>query len=150
MFLYFYLGTTAFVWYDTFKSMIVMHRRLKKEGYKFTVPNHFGIGDVVIGTIFLVALSLPVVNLIFPLASVDKDEAYMWYKDKLLDDGAIEKEDDEDIETVDLEQKNIIEIQNAKLVERINKEGHIYYSPMNKQEDDAIEFGGYTYKKVRK
>ena len=90
MLLYIYIGTTAYVWYSSIKSLVKMDKRLKKEGYVF-VQKSFGPADIFIATMGLVALSIPVLHLIFPLASYDKEEAYMWYKDKLLEDGAIEK-----------------------------------------------------------
>ena len=47
-----YLGTTAFVWYDTFKSMYDNRKRLEKEGYKIEKRKVGTLGNIIVWGIF--------------------------------------------------------------------------------------------------
>ena len=91
MLLVIYLGTTAYVWIRTIKLMRDNDRRLKQEGYIFKGRKFSDIGDVITGIGCAVALSIPVLNLIFPLITKDKDRVYDEYKNMLLEAGSIEK-----------------------------------------------------------
>lgn len=172
MLLYIYLGTTAFVWLSEFKTMHDMDKRLKKEGYTFNGKKFNGIGDIVVGGLFLITMSIPVFNLIFPLASLDKERTYDEYKEMMLEAGHINEPEVEtknnkrveieylgNIDNIrelyrlrkEIEEKkknNIIDIDDAKLVVRTNKDGHIYYSTMAYDEElNDLDEKGYTYKK---
>ena len=143
MILAIYLGETIYVWINTFKSMKDNDKRLKKEGYTFIKKRFNGIGDIVVGTMFLIALSIPVLNLIFPLSNRDKEKNYDNYKNYLLESNAI-------IEPNLVKENNIINIDNIKLKERTNRNGHIYYSSMYQEIEKQEENNGYTYKKILK
>ena len=143
-----YIIETAYVWIDAINHQLYLDRRLKKEGYKFTNEKKFGPSDGVWGTICAILLSIPVLNLLSPLSHIDKDRSYDEYKNYLDEAGAIEKDDDF-VDTTNLEEKHIIEINDTKLINRINKSGHIYYSPMYRGEEDTlIEEKGKVYKKT--
>ena len=147
MLLYIYIGTTVFVWADTLAHQIYLDRRLKKEGYKFTSRKYFGFADVVLSGFFLIALSVPVFNLLFPLSHLNKNRSYDEYKNYLEEAGAIE-EPELKVEKLD---DKVVKIDNTKLVERVNREGHTYYSPLYRGEDDIEkEQKGYAYRKVLK
>jgi hypothetical protein len=89
-----YLGTTAYVWYDTIKKYHEMNERLKKEGYVFK-EKELNDTDLAYGALSALALSLSIFNLIVSLSSLDKEEAYQEYKRKLLSDGSIYLKEDE-------------------------------------------------------
>lgn len=163
MLFYIYIGTTAFVWVDTFAHQIYLDRRLKKEGYKYTGNKYFGLADVVLGFFYLGALSIPVINLVFPLSHLNKDRSYDEYKNYLDDAGAIELDEEkikvdpkltkelENINNNDLS-KNSVTINDTVLMERVNQNGHTYYSPMNRFDtentvDYLNEEKGHVYKK---
>lgn len=145
MLLYIYLGTTAFVWTDAILHQLYLDRRLKSEGYKFT--NKKSPDDIVWGAFYFMILCIPVLHLISPLSHIDKDRSYDEYMNYLEEAGAIEKVED----FVNKKEINVITINNDKLVERTNSSGHIYYSPMNRyEENNIIEENGKVYKKVIK
>lgn len=156
MLFYAYLGTTAYVWFDAIHHQLYLRRRLKKEGYQYTPKKYFGLADVVLGGFYLIALSVPIINLCYPLSHLNKNRAYDEYKNYLLDAGAIDKVEFDDNIMNNLKQgsindkqkiiQNVIKVDDAKLVERVNREGRIYYSSMNSDEEELNQ-GGYTYKK---
>ena len=147
-----YLGTTAYVWVSTIKLFREMDQRLKEEGYTFTTKKFHGVGDIVIGTIFLITMSIPIFNLIFPIVNSNKERSYDEYKNKLLEAGSIERNDLTSENVVKLAEEvkkdSVININNSKLVSRENRDGHIYYSTLNNDEIDSQNQNGYTYRKV--
>ena len=151
-----YLGTTAFVLFDTIRHQLYLDKRLKKEGYKFTANKYSGFADVVIGVFYLIALSLPGFNLFFPFSHINKDKSYDEYKNYLLDAGSIERESSNNLLNKIKESdssntnKNVIKIDKANLCERVNRYGHIYYSSTNNDEISEIEENAHVYKKVLK
>ena len=150
MLLYLYIGSTAYVLIDAITHQIYLDRRLKKEGYKFTNGKRFGLNDLVWGAFYLLILSIPVLNLISPLSHINKDRSYDEYKNYLDEAGAIELEEDTFLyQDNAIKNKNIIQVDNSKLMERINSNGHIYYSSVSKEETNELE-NGYTYKKILK
>jgi hypothetical protein len=130
-----YVGSTAFVWIKTIKDQIEMDKRLKEEGYVFTVKK-FDKSDIPFLALSALAMSLPIFNLVLPLSSMDKDRCYDEYKNRLLEAGSIELK--EDIEEKPIEKK-----------ETINKEpketNHVNYQPLYR--DENVDEKGYTYKK---
>lgn len=147
MLLYLYIGSTVYVWIDTIHHQIYLNKRLKKEGYKFTGKNYFSFADVVLGTFYLVALSVPVFNLLFPLSHINKNRSYDEYMNYLEEAGSIEKDNDY-VDVSDREEKKVITINDTKLIDRINQNGHTYYSPMYRGEEDTLEEDkGKVYKK---
>ena len=147
MLLYIYLGTTVYVWIDTIKNWKQMDKRLKEEGYVSTANRGFNMGDFIICALTVIALSLPGLNLLFPIINHDKDASYDNYKNYLEEAGAIEKKDLYKDTTIKND-KNIIKIKDVKLAERINKDNHIYYSSYS--DEESKENRVYTYKKVLK
>ena len=142
MLLYFYLGTTAYVWINEFKSNYDMKKRLKNEGYTFNGKKINGIGDILLGALYLGLLSIPVFNLMFPIVNRNKERNYDVYKNMMLEAGHIN-------EPIEKEEKPVITVNDTKLTQRINREGHIYYSPMYRGEEDTlIEEKGKVYKKT--
>ena len=149
MLLYIYIGSTLYVWYDEIKHQIYLNKRLKEEGYKFTGRKYFGFADIVIGAFYLAALSIPVLNLLSPLSHRNKERSYDEYKNYLDEAGAIEGP--ELVSEREKLEAKVIKIDKTKLVERTNREGHTYYSPMYRGEDEfEEEQRGYAYRKVLK
>ena len=137
VYLYLYITTTAYVWVDTIGSMIYNDHRLKKEGYKFTVKRFHGIGDIVVCSLFAIAMSVPVLNLIFPIANHDKESSYDEYKNMLLEAGSIEEPD------VKVEVKRAFENNNI-IKKTINK----VFRPINNDMDyEDKKTDGHTYRK---
>ena len=143
MLLYLYIGSTAYVWVSTIKSMIDNDRRLKKEGYKFVGRKFGGVGDILLGGIFLIAMSIPVFNLLFPIVERDKERSYDEYKNMMLEAGHIEEPD------IKEEIKSNIEKPTIKIVKKeiINQNKQEYYRPINNDDIDILESSGKTYKK---
>ena len=138
MLLYLYIGSTVYVWINTIKSFHDMNKRLKKEGFTFNQKGFGGVGDIVISGLFALALSVPVINLVFPLSGIDKERSYDEYKNYLLEAGAIDEPD----ETLVAETKDkVLKISDAKLYGRVNTKGHIYYSSMNHYDSNEEEKG---------
>ncbi len=176
-----YLGTTAFAWYSVFRFKKIMNQRLNDDGYK-TVKKEIELKDIIIGIFTGIALCVPVLNLSFPFALTTKNEDYIAFKNKGLNEGTIIKiennnqetpitletqSNEEDLvrvaylpnmkntlELVRLVEENarkrqsMIQVDDSKLVQRTNKDGHIYYSPMNKEESNTEELSGHTYRKM--
>ena len=153
MLLVVYLGTTAFVWITTFKFIHDMDKRLKKEGYKFTVRKLGGIGDIAISGLFLIAMSVPIFQLIFPISNLDRESSYDEYKNLLLEAGAIEEPDQEIINQIyEIEPQEINttnEIKQEKTVHKVAE--YKPYIPKYRDEDtneyDILD-KGRSYKKV--
>ncbi len=143
MLLYLYIGSTAYVWVSTIKSMIDNDRKLKKEGYKFVGRKFGGVGDIIIGGIFLIAMSIPVFNLIFPIAGRNKERSYDEYKNMMLEAGHIEEPDIKEKIKTNVEKTDIKIIKK----ETINHNNQDYYRPINSNNIDIIESKGKTYKK---
>ena len=138
-----YIGSTVLVWISTFKYMYDNNKRLKKEGYIFTSKRRFRKGDIIIGLLFAILLSIPVANLIIPLSSRDKERAYDEYKNMLLESGAIEEPEIDEIKEV------VKEVKEVKIINNINNKNNEkeVYKPLYR-DDNEIDKGGYTYKKV--
>lgn len=128
-----YLGSTAYVWYSTIKDQLEWDKRLKEEGYVFTVKK-FDKNDLPLLAISALAMSLPIFNLVLPLSTMDKEQAYDEYKNRLLEAGSIEKKED-------IEVKKPYEDQEKKVVENNHQ-----YTPENKTEEYEDE-KGYIYRK---
>ena len=140
MLLYLYIGSTAYVWVSTIKSMIDNDRRLKKEGYKIVGRRFSGLTDIVLGGIFLVAMSIPVFNLIFPIVEHNKEISYDEYKNMMLEAGHIEE--------IDIIETNIQKpITNLKKERITSQNKQKYYRPINIDNIDIIESSCKTYKK---
>ena len=137
-----YLGTTAFVWYKEFKLFIDMDKRLKKEGYTFTSKRINGIGDIIIGGAYIIAISIPILNLIFPLASWDKEKTYDEYKNMLLEAGHIE----EPVGDV-VNKDNLISTINKSSNKVTHNTTNYHKSMDNNIEHNITNDNGYTYKK---
>lgn len=134
-----YLGSTAYVWYSTIKDHVEMDKRLKEEGYVFTVKK-FDKNDIPILAVSALAMSLPLFNLVIPLSTMDKEQAYDEYKNRLLEAGSIEKDESR-------EQKKRETIKNDKINNSINTPRN-FYTPENKFEDtDTIDHNSHILKK---
>ena len=141
-----YLGTTAFVWYDTLKSMHDNKKRLVKEGYKIEKKRGGTLGNVIVWTIFLGMLSIPVVNLLFPFSNRDKERSYDEYKNMMLEAGHIEELDERVFNPMEdeVKQKNYQKVTNDK-----SSDIKVQYRPVFSGEiTDIEEEKGYTYKKT--
>ena len=161
MLLYIYIGSTLYVWVDTIAHQIYLDRRLKKEGYRYTQKNYFSFADIILGLLYLSALSVPVFNLLFPLSHINKDRSYDEYMNYLDEAGSIEKIEPEEKSNLNKinnmiklekinnngKEKNIIRIDKSELEERISRNGNIYYSSLQNDENDHKE---YTYQKTLK
>ena len=138
-----YLGTTAFVWYDTFKSMYDNRKRLEKEGYKIEKRKVGTLGNIIVWGIFMVLLSIPAANLLFPLSNFNKEKSYDTYKNMMLEAGHIEELDNNNTEI----KESVKEIANKN--EKIVSNTKEYYRPVFREEAD-IDEKGYTYRKILK
>ena len=138
-----YLGTTAFVWYDTFKSMYDNRKRLEKEGYKIEKRKVGTLGNIIVWGIFMVLLSIPAANLLFPLSNFNKEKSYDTYKNMMLEAGHIEELDNKPNDIKD----NVKETVNQK--EKVVSNSKVYYRPVFREETD-IDEKGYTYRKILK
>ena len=88
-----YLGTTAVVWLDKINMYMEMNERLKKEGYVFK-EKQLDTMDIAYGALSALALSLPIFNIVVSLSTSDREQAYNDYKNQLLRDNLIEKQDE--------------------------------------------------------
>ena len=142
-----YLGTTLYVWYDMIKHFKEMDKKLKEEGYEFLNKKHY-FSDIPFVIFCIAALSIPVINLIFPLVNSNKDRSYDEYKNYLLEAGAIEKDEpyEKPMVTANNNQTitgdKIVYIQKLKNIEELDKR-------INMQENLDNETG-YSYQKVYK
>lgn len=162
MLLYIYLGSTAAIWIEEIAHHIILRKKLKKEGYKYTGNNYFGLADILLGLFYIGALSVPGLNLAFLLSHLNIERSYDEYKNYLEEAGAIEKIDDVVIDENAVKKveniinneltKNKVTVNNTSLTERVNRNGHIYYSSTNHFDNEPFEEivdeeKGHVYKK---
>ena len=140
-----YIGTTAYVLTDAVINKIYFHKRFKEDGYKYTVKNHIGIPEIILGTIAFGAHLIPGVNLIFPIANRDREASYDERVNYMLEAGTIEEHDEPNIKEVKKESDNIsIEETIDKLFDKEDNTTN-NYRPVNIS--DSIDQKGYSYKK---
>ncbi len=134
-----YIGSTVYVLTDAIINEIYFHKRFKKEGYKYTVKNHIGIPEILLGTLLVGAHLIPVVNLIFPLANKDKARAFDERINYMLEAGTVEEPDEVIDPKIIIDNKESIK----EMVDKVFEPKEVYH-PLNKTDNDEK---GYTYKK---
>ena len=131
-----YLGSTGFVWYKTIKDHIEMDERLKKEGYRFTVKK-FDKNDLPLLGLSALAMSIPLFNLVLPLSTMNKEQTYDEYKNRLLEAGSIEK--------IEPEEEKKVEPKKVVVKKPYEYKSVRYENLSNEKEDKSNK--GHTYKK---
>lgn len=150
-----YIGTTAYVLTDAVINKVYFHKRFKEDGYKYTVKNHIGIPEIILGTLAFGAHLIPGVNLIFPLANLDREASYDERINYMLEAGTIEEPEKETVKKRTdgsiYNSKESIEETLDKLFSqgKEDKTTDTYYRPINPPEEDNLK-NGYTYKKDNK
>ncbi len=134
-----YVGSTVYVLTDAVINEIYFHKRFKEDGYKYTVKNHIGIPEILLGSLLFGAHLIPVFNLVFPLANRDKEAAYDERINYMLEAGKIEEADEV------IKPKKVIEDNDSirEKIDEVFKPREIYH-PLNKTDNDDK---GYSYKK---
>ena len=122
--LYLYLGETAFVWIEGIVHQILLDRKLKKEGFKFTQKKYFSFGDVFLTLMVIIVHSIPLFNLVFPISHIPFHRSYDEHKNYLLEAGAIIEPDDDIVEKIDSKKIKAEVINKDKIV------SHDIYQPL--------------------
>ncbi len=157
-----YAGTTILAWYSAIKYRRVLDKRLKDDGYKYIKNRKYNAKEILKKTFEAVALSFPILNIMFIFGLKPDDQAYNEHKNNLLDEGLIIGPDkDNNISSHDPDTVVILypkkptimdylpHLDNAgNLVKGVDsKHTREIYTPMFRSDDDYISSGGRTFTK---